>query len=295
MNMGSVRELTKEEVRSMPAGSVTTIKDLMFMGHLPTGEGVPPGGPPQDAAASPGTPLAAFGAADAVPWGNEPIGFYDAYAAAILQARGDWLLEELHRTQVQLRELVPGARLVPAAWRDPSPLTAGPAAAWPKKRAVVDLSKDDADWAKKKKTRVGLMQSSSEVEKARVEQAVEVPLVAMQTGKRCAVQQGAAQCSGTVNRLSPCHLSPNRRVGAESPAPLSLGTSAAAALEKAAAQVAQEDENSCEEDEHSCGSSSVRVCNQCSSDNAIGNYSCQACGQPLTPIGVYGDDHPKTP
>ena len=129
MNMGSVRELTKEEVRSMPAGSVTTIKDLMFMRHLPTGEGVPPGGPPQDAAASPGTPLAAFGAADAVPWGNEPIGFYDAYAAAILQARGDWLLEELHRTQVQLRELVPGARLVPAAWRDPSPLTAGPAAA----------------------------------------------------------------------------------------------------------------------------------------------------------------------
>ena len=119
MNMGSVRELTKEEVRSMPAGSVTTIKDLMFMGHLPTGEGVPPGGPPQDAAASPGTPLAAFGAVDAVPWGNDPIGFYDAYAAAILQARGDWLLEELHRTQVQLKELGPGARRVPAAWRDP--------------------------------------------------------------------------------------------------------------------------------------------------------------------------------
>ena len=285
MNMGSVRELTKEEVRSMPAGSVTTIKDLMFMRHLPTGEGVPPRGPPQDAAASPGTPLVAFGAADAVPWGNEPIGFYDAYAAATLQARGEWLLEELHRTQVQLSSLA----------QEASPLTAGPAAAWPKKRAVVDLSKDDADRAKKKKTWVGFMQSSSEVEKARVEQAVEVPLVAMQTGKRCAVQQGADQCSGTVNRLSPCHLSPNRRVGAESPAPLSLGTSAAAALEKAAAQVAQEDENSCEEDEHSCGSSSVRVCNQCSSDNAIGNYSCQACGQPLTPIGVYGDDHPKTP
>ena len=284
MNMGSVRELTKEEVRSMPAGSVTTIKDLMFMRHLPTGEGVPPRGPPQDAAASPGTPLVAFGAADAVPWGNEPIGFYDAYAAATLQARGEWLLEELHRTQVQLSSLA----------QEASPLTAGPAAAWPKKRAVVDLSKDDADRAKKKKTWVGFMQSSSEVEKARVEQAVEVPLVAMQTGKRCAVQQGAAQCSGTVNRLSPCHLSPNRRVGAESPAPLSLGTSAAAVLE-AAAQVAQEDENSCEEDEHSCGSSSVRVCNQCSSDNAIGNYSCQACGQPLTPIGVYGDDHPKTP
>ena len=284
MNMGSVRELTKEEVRSMPAGSVTTIKDLMFMRHLPTGEGVPPRGPPQDAAASPGTPLVAFGAADAVPWGNEPIGFYDAYAAATLQARGEWLLEELHRTQVQLSSLA----------QEASPLTAGPAAAWPKKRAVVDLSKDDADRAKKKKTWVGFMQSSSEVEKARVEQAVEVPLVAMQTGKRCAVQQGAAQCSGTVNRLSPCHLSPNRRVGAESPAPLSLGTSAVAVLE-AAAQVAQEDENSCEEDEHSCGSSSVRVCNQCSSDNAIGNYSCQACGQPLTPIGVYGDDHPKTP
>ena len=89
----------------------------------------PPQGPPQEAAAAPVTPLAAFGAVDAVPWGNEPISIRDAYAAAILQARGDWLLEELHRTQVQLRELVPGARLVPAAWRDPSPLTAGPAAA----------------------------------------------------------------------------------------------------------------------------------------------------------------------
>ena len=89
----------------------------------------PPGEPPQDAAAAPGTPLAAFGAVDAVPWGNEPLSSRDAYAAAILQARGDWLLEELRRTQVQLRELVPGARLVPAARRDPSPLTAGPAAA----------------------------------------------------------------------------------------------------------------------------------------------------------------------
>ena len=67
------------------------------------------------AAAAPGTPLAAFGAVDAVPWGNEPTSIHDAYAAAILQARCDWLLEELHRTQVQLIDLLPGARHGPAA------------------------------------------------------------------------------------------------------------------------------------------------------------------------------------
>ena len=65
------------------------------------------------------TPPAAFGAVRGLPWGNEPISLHAVGAAAVLQARGDFLLAELHSTQLQLRELVPGARLVPAAWRDP--------------------------------------------------------------------------------------------------------------------------------------------------------------------------------